>query len=219
MILVGVLVALALGFVVDVLWPSWPGHPAGPDAPALPITVAGVPFNVPPAAIRRLSQRQPGAQERVDLSFLWPSLQPPDPETLASIPAKGKPRPRTFDRIFVTLTAARDSPSPESRVQTIYPRYAEAEPAVGPDGLAVLPFRNGTPYQGEDLIYDSAAPVHFLVRCSRNDARATPGICLHVRRIGEADVTVRFPRDWLDDWRAVSDAIEKLIGNLRHTGG
>jgi hypothetical protein len=219
MITVGLLVGLALGFVVYVLWPRWPATPAGPEAPALPITVAGVPFNVPPAAIRRLSQREPGAHERVDLSFLWPSLEPPDSTILGDIPTKGKPRPRPFDRIFVTLAVARDSPSPDSRVQTIYPRYAESEPTTGPDGLAVLPFRAGTPYQGEDLIYDAAAPDHFLVRCSRKGARATPGICLQVRRIGQADVTVRFPRDWLEDWRTVSNGIETLIGNLRPAGG
>jgi len=219
MIMVGLLVAVALGFVVYVLWPRWPAPPIGPDSPALPITVGGVAFNVPPAAIRMASQRQPGTHERIDLSFLWPSLEPPDTAPLAAVPTKGKPRPRTFDRIFLTLAVARDSPSPDERVQAIYPHYAESTPTVGSEGLAVLPFRTGTPYQGEDLIYDAAAPAHFLVRCSRNGARATLAICLHVRRIGEADVTVRFRRDWLEDWRTVSDGIEKLIGSLRHTGG
>ena len=42
-------------------------------------SVGGVTFNVPPAAIRVPVQRQPGAQARIDLTFLWPSLTPPDP--------------------------------------------------------------------------------------------------------------------------------------------
>src|SRR5688572_14537365 len=67
----GTLVAVGLAFIVYVLWPRWPGPPIGPDAPALPITVAGTAFNVPPAAIRVPMQRQPGAQERLDLNFLW----------------------------------------------------------------------------------------------------------------------------------------------------
>jgi hypothetical protein len=39
------------------------------------------------------------------------------------------------------------------------------------------------------------------VRCTRNRAGPVPGICLYERRIDAADVVVRFPRDWLRDWR------------------
>jgi hypothetical protein len=53
------------------------------------------------------------------------------------------------------------------------------------------------------------------VRCSRNGAGPTPGICLYERRIEAADVVVRFPRDWLNDWRLVAGGIERLIRSLR----
>lgn len=215
---VGVAVAAAAGFILHVLWPGWQGPPLGPNAPALPVTVAGVAFNVPPAAIRVPMQRQPGAHERIDLGFLWPSLQPPDGAPLPNVPTKGMPKQQSFERIFVTIAAARDSLPPAERVKTIYPRYVVSEPAAGPEGLIVLPFRQGTPYQGEDLIYDETAPENFLVRCSRNGAAATPGMCLHVRRIGEADVTVRFLRDWLNDWRSVAGNIERLMTKLRPAG-
>ena len=69
----------------------------------------------------------------------------------------------------------------------------EPSAVAGPEGLAVLAFRQGTPYQGEDLIYDATAPENFLVRCSRNGAGPTPGMCLYVRRIGEADVDGALP--------------------------
>src|SRR3954466_16395944 len=72
------LIVLAAAFVALVLWPRWPGTAVAPDAPALPITIGGVLFNVPPAAIRVAMQRHAGAQERIDLAFLWPSLDPPD---------------------------------------------------------------------------------------------------------------------------------------------
>ncbi len=61
------------------------------DAPALPITVAGVLFQVPPAAIRATVQRHAGPQERIDLAFLWPSLKPPQPNGEANGRADGKP--------------------------------------------------------------------------------------------------------------------------------
>ena len=73
-----VLVVGAAALVALMLWPRWPGAAVAPDAPALPITVGGVLFNVPPAAIRVPVQRHSGATERLDLAFLWPSLQPPD---------------------------------------------------------------------------------------------------------------------------------------------
>ena len=47
---------------------------------------------------------------------------------------------------------------------------------------------------------EPSAPERFLLRCTRQIA-ATPAMCLHERRIAGADVTVRFPRAWLEDWR------------------
>src|SRR5215469_14955681 len=75
------LVVVAGGiFVSFVLWPTWPSGPVGLDAPAIPITVANVLFDVPPAAVRASVQRRPGPHERIDLTFLWPSLEPPLPQ-------------------------------------------------------------------------------------------------------------------------------------------
>jgi hypothetical protein len=217
-IAIGVVVAAGAGFVLSVLWPGWPSTPVALNAPALPVTVSGVAFNVPPAAIRVSMQRQPGAHERLDLAFLWPSLQPPDGTPLPNVPTKGMPKAQSFERIFVTIAATRDSLSPAERLKTIYPRYLESAAVAGPEGLSIMAFREGTPYQGEDLIYDQAAPENFLVRCSRTGAAATPGTCLHIRRIGDVDVTVRFLRDWLQDWHLVADSIERLIAKLRPPG-
>jgi hypothetical protein len=207
-------VLLAFVFIGYVLWPRWPGPPVGRDAPPLPITIAGVTFNVPPAAIRVPVQRRPGAHERVDLAFVWPSLEPPDPSAKPPAPAPGTIPMQAVDRLFVTIAGAGDTLPPTERVVTIYPRYAAAEATAGPGDLTTLAFRNGTPYQGEDMIYDAVAPG-FLVRCTRNGAGPTPGTCLYERRIDTADVVVRFPRDWLSDWRTVGANIERLIASLR----
>ena len=44
---------LGAGIVVSyMLWPTWPSGPVPLNAPAMPITVANVLFDVPPAAIR-----------------------------------------------------------------------------------------------------------------------------------------------------------------------
>ena len=205
----------AAGYIAYALWPRWPGPPVAADAPALPITIAGVAFNVAPAAMRVPVQRRPGAHERVDLAFLWPSLDPPDPA--AAAPAAGAPSvaARTIERVFVTIAAAGATLAPAERVRTIYPRYIAAHPTDGPSGLALRAFRDGTPYQGEDLIYSTDEPDRFVVRCTRNGAGPMLGICLFERRIEAADLVVRFPRDWLNDWRMVADNIERLIRTLQ----
>jgi hypothetical protein len=212
-VIVAAVVALsAFGYIAYVLWPRWSAPRL--DAPPLPISVAGVSFNVPPAAIRVAAQRRAGAQERVDLVFLWPSLQPPDPESKPSaLPATEPASSPTSARVFMTIAAAGDTLAPADRARTIYPRHTTAQPVPGPDGLTVLAFRDGTPYAGEDLVY-AAGPAGFLVRCTRG-APPVPGTCLYERRIDRVDVVVRFPRDWLDGWRIVAATLDRLIASLR----
>jgi hypothetical protein len=201
--------AAALAFVIYALWPRWPDVPVAADAPPLPIVIAGVPFNVPPRAIRVAMQRRAGTHERIDLVFAWPSLAPPDPDAAVPVGAR--------DRVFVTVAAA-DALPPLDRLKTIYPRYTTSDPTPAAAGLTLRAFRDGTPYQGEDLAFDAEAPEKFLARCARAANPLTPATCLAEHRIGDADVTLRFPRDWLDHWRDVEAGFETLIGRLRPAG-
>lgn len=213
MVLASILAALGLagGPIAYMLWPRT--KPPTADAPSLPIIVGGVAFNVPPAAIRFKMQRRAGPQARIDLAFLWPSLTPPHPVTSAS-PGEA---PKVTERIFVTIAGSDTTLPPDQRLKSIYPRYVVPGPPVDMDGLHVRQFRGGTPYQGEDLIYDPAAPERLLMRCTTSFG-ATPGTCLHERRYSTADITVRFPREWLADWRAVANGIERLISGMRAGG-
>jgi hypothetical protein len=206
--LAGCVMALAGAPIAYMLWPA--PAPIAASAPSLPITIGGVVFNVPPAAIRVRMQRRSGAQPRVDLAFMWPSLAPPN---AATKPASAV-LPNVIDRLFVTLAASDNTLPPLERLKVIYPRYTAAGPVIAYDGLSVQSFRDGSPYQGEDLIYHPEAPERFLLRCTRSKG-TTPATCLNERRIGSADITVRFPRQWLADWRAVADGIERLIARLR----
>src|SRR5512143_3219372 len=94
-------VLVAAIYVAYILWPRWPQGLVSLNAPSLPIVVSVVAFNIEPAAIRVGVQRRPGTQERVDLSYLWPSLAPPDP---AVKPAVGAP-PDPNERLFVTIAS------------------------------------------------------------------------------------------------------------------
>lgn len=215
-----VLLVAAAGFVSYVLWPTWPARPASLDAPAIPITIAGELFDVPPAAIREAVQRHPGQQERIDLAFAWPSLAPPraddkpahkTPLTAESAAAAAAdPENR---RLFVTIAGLGSELPPLERLRTIYPRYAESKAGAGPDGLAILPFRPATPYDGEDLVYFGTNPERFFALCTRSGG-IVPGTCIHERILGGAEITFRFPRDWFGDWRAIASGFDRLIAQL-----
>jgi hypothetical protein len=212
-LMLAVVIAGAATYVSYVLWPRWPKTPVVANAPALPIVVGNVTFNVPPAAIRVAMQRRPGAQERIDLAFLWPSLAPPGEEKPGHPDLEAEAKP--IDRIFVTIAAANESMPPVERLRTIYPRYVIKDPSPAPAGLVSLAFREGAPYQGEDLIYEFDKPERFFVRCTRSGPGRLPGTCLAEQRIGEAHVTLRLPREWLGDWRSVASGIDRLIASLQ----
>jgi len=205
----GAVALLAALYVAYILWPRWPQGPVALNAPSLPIVVSGVTFNVEPAAVRVAVQRRPGVQQRVDLSYLWPSLTPPDP---AVKPTVGAPLDAN-ERLFVTISSGDATLPLLDRVQTIYPRYLVPQPVAGFPGLTYRGFRDDSPYQGEDLVFESNAPEHFLARCSRKGVTNT-GVCLLERRIGDADITFRFSRDWLPDWENVAKSIDRLVARL-----
>lgn len=211
--------SLAVVFVAYVLWPRWPEAPVALDAPALPIVVAGETFNVPPAALRMAVQRHPGPQERIDLAYAWPALTPPEPAGNAAPAASAGAAvpPAPTDRLFVTVASNAGTVPPTERLKIIYPRYTATQAQVGPDGLTAFVFREGTPYQGEDLIYDHTAPERFLVRCTR-DSDLTPGACLYERFVGAASITIRFPREWLPEWRTLAQDFERLVRQWRNAG-
>jgi len=222
----GLLVALmfaAIGFIAYVLWPTWPSEPVALDTPAVPITVAGVLFDVPPASIRVAVQRHSGPHERIDLAFQWPSLTPPQPDLKKSdkqasdedVTNSSAAAPvETNGRLFVTIAALGTTLPPAERLHNIYPRYVVAQSIPGRDGLAILPFRDGTPYAGEDLVYFGAEPDKFFARCTR-PVRAVPGTCIHERLFDGAEMTLRFPREWLRDWRGVAAGFDRLVLQLK----
>lgn len=212
--------ALILGAVVLVgylLWPRWPASAIAFDAPSLPIVVGGMTFDVPPSAIRRPVQRRAGAQERIDLAFLWPSLAPPGERNPVAVTQDTWPE--GVDRIFVTVSAADGELAPIERFRNIYPRYVRKEPSPAPPGLISLAFVSDSPYAGEDLIYDFDNPEGFFVRCTRGKSGLVPGTCLYEEQLDDAAVTIRFPRAWLSDWHGVNDGFGRLIAGLRPKGG
>ncbi len=208
--------AIAAGAIVLVaflLWPTWAPEVSS-DPARLPMSIGGTLFNVPTAAIRMKIQRRTGAQERVDLNFEFPSLTAPEAPKHVSADSVEDALP-PIDRIFLSISAHHDALAPDARLRTIYPRYLEEAATAGPDGLTVRAFRDGSPYGNEDLFLASAPNIS--ARCTRD--AATTGMCLSDRRVEGADLTFRFPRSWLEKWREVADAMDRLTLQLHGPGG
>jgi hypothetical protein len=97
------------------------------------------------------------------------------------------------------------------RFSTIYPRYLAPASTPIDDALTMRTFREGSPYANEDLF--SATTPGLNARCSRDGL--TPGMCLSERRVDGADLTFRFPRSWLSQWRDVANAMDRLTAQMQ----
>lgn len=197
--------ASALAAIVYLLWPTWSFETAGaPDR--LPVMIGDTLFNVPTKSVRVKLQKRTGPQERVDLAFVYPSLAPPEAPRHVTAETVETDLP-PIDRLLVSIAAHHDAMSPEERLNTIYPHYWDATATRLEGGLTLRAFRDNSPYAGEDLVSDDG--MAFVARCTRD--AATPGMCLSMRRIKGADLTFRFPRAWLTQWRDASGAMERLV--------
>jgi len=213
-IMLGCVVAAgAIAVVAYLLWPTW-GSDASSSPARLPVSIGATLFNVPTMAIRMKIQRHSGPQERVDLSFAFPSLQVPDAQKHVSADTVEETI-QPIDRIFLSIAAHHDTLAPETRLRTIYPRYLEQASAPVQDGLTMRAFRDGTPYSNEDLFL--ANTPNLNARCTRD--ATTPGMCLSERRIDGADLTFRFPRSWLAQWRDLANAMDRLTAQLHAPKG
>jgi hypothetical protein len=200
----------AIALVAYLLWPTW--EAGGTSAPErLPVSVGTTLFNVPTSAIRRKIQRHSGPQERVDLSFVFPSLDAPEAPRHVSADMVEESAQQPIDRIFLSVSAHHDALAPDMRVRTIYPRYLDQVSTPIDDGLTMRAFRDGSPYANEDLF--SAGSPALAARCTRDGM--TPGMCLSERRVDGADLTFRFPRSWLAQWREVANAMDRLTAQMR----
>jgi hypothetical protein len=211
--LAGMVTAGAIALVAYLLWPTW-GAEASSNPARLPVSIGGTLFNVPTVAVRMKIQRHSGPQERVDLSFAFPSLEAPDAPKHVSVDTIEE-AVQPIDRVFLSISAHHDALTPEERLRTIYPRYLEQTSTPGRDGLTVRAFRDGSPYSNEDLFLANTPGLD--ARCTRD--AATPGMCLSERRVEGADLTFRFPRSWLAQWRDVANAMDRLTVELHGSKG
>src|SRR5258705_5668633 len=132
----------AMALVGYLLWPTW-GADASSSPARLPVSIGATLFNVPTMAIRMKIQRHTGPQERVDLSFAFPSLEPPEAPKHVSAATVEEAVP-TIDRIFLSIAAHHGTLAPDDFARTIYPRYLEQALTPGADVLTRRVLPDGT---------------------------------------------------------------------------
>ena len=187
-----------------------PGARRLADAPArLPVSVGGTLFNVPTAAIRMKIQRHSGPQERVDLSFIFPSLEPPEAPKHVSADTVEEKRAADRPDLPVDRGASRHAGAGRARAHDLS-ALSRASLDAGRRRTDDARVSRRHALRNEDLFFASAPSLN--ARCTRDGA--TPGMCLSERRIDGADLTFRFPRSWLAQWRDVADAMDRLTAQL-----
>ena len=114
---------------------------------------------------------QPGTQERVDLVFLWPSLEAPPGDH-----GDGRPAPPIVDRTDFCDHRRRALRCRRRAAQTIYPRYvAPGTESTGRPAAARLPRRHAVSGRGPDLRSRRARAM--LMRCTKTFARKPGTAC------------------------------------------
>jgi hypothetical protein len=119
-------------------------------------------------------------------------------------------------RLAVTLMPAADTPAPETRVSSLYPRFFTAEVASGPAGLIRRGLRAGSPYSGEYVLFAVPDGRRFTARCEAAGQDGAPPQCLAEFRRRGIDIQLRFTPPDAAAWEAmVSDALPRIEAMLR----
>jgi hypothetical protein len=119
--------------------------------------------------------------------------------------------------LFLTLIPSAGNISPAERTTRLYTRFLQPDGWSHPGGLIMRRFKNGSPYQKEDLYMAPPEGRRFAARYPQ--PRKTPdgltNICMAEFRIEGIDVRLRFAADLLSDWERLLQGTQGLIRSFR----
>ena len=192
-------------YIAYVLWPRWPADRSRSMRRACRSRSAGVDLQHSAGRDPQRCSASPARRSASISPFCGRRWTPPDPERAANpgvVVEHGRPRLRDHRRERRRAAARR------AREDHLSALSRNAPDPQRPGGLIVqpVPRRHALSGRGPDLRQGAPASSSAARATARG---ATLGMCLYDRRIGGADLTVRFPRDWLDDW-------QRRRGRARH---
>lgn len=112
--------------------------------------------------------------------------------------------------VFITVLPADGSLSPAERPGVLYARFVAADARSASGGLIRRRFRDGTPFEGEELVVAAPDGRAFWARCPQGSAPRDPtGRCLTEMRFGDTDVQVRFSPALLPRWELLASGLQR----------
>ena len=115
----------------------------------------------------------------------------------------------TGEPVFITALPADASLAPAERPSVLYARFVAAEARSAPGGLIRRRFRDGTPFEGEDLVVAAPDGRAFWARCATSGSRNDGASCLTEMRFGDTDLQVRFSPALLPRWELLASGVQR----------
>lgn len=167
-------------------------------------------FLIPENYTRYPSQRGGGRIAAVDMHALLPDLEPYSSERQESFADNSA----ASDVVYFSLSESAAPLNSARRLKDIYSKYLETtEPAEGPDGLQLFPFRADSGYADQDLLVGKDSEERMLLLlCERQTALIESPNCSRSLLLGpNVELSYRYKRAHLDEWREIDTAISELI--------
>lgn len=173
---------------------------------------------VPANAIRFEKARRDGIAERLDLYLRWPDMRGYSAETSADFNHVGGSR----RLLFLTFEQRMMSRDMGGRFEPIYRSLIEGKGTSAPGGLVLYDFKPNSGYLNEVLaVAETATGQPFVARCLiGTGAEEALAPCERDLHVGEnLSLTYRFPREFLQGWRALDAAVLARAGDFVRTAG
>jgi hypothetical protein len=138
------------------------------------------------------------------LRVTWPELAAAAPGDIAEV--------------HITIGPASPATDPRAQFATLA-RFLMPGAWSNPGGLVARSFKKGSPFEAEELFMSMPDGASFFARCTADVART--GLdegCRTVLKHGPFDITLRFPREALTEWGALSDGVRALVDSFRKPG-
>lgn len=138
------------------------------------------------------------------LRVTWPELAAPADGELAEV--------------HITIGPASPSTDPRAQFATLA-RFLTPGAWSNPGGLMARNFKKGSPFEQEELFMSMPDGAAFFARCTADigTTKLDEG-CRAVLKHAGLDISLRFPREALTDWQALSDGVRKLVDSFRRGG-
>lgn len=175
--------------------------------------VGNIRFQIPENYTRYPSQRGGGRISSIDMHALLPNLEPYSSERQDRFADNSA----ASDVVYFSLGESAAPLNSARRLKDIYSKYLETTaPAEGPDGLQLFPFRPDSGYADQDLLVGKDAESRMLLLlCDRQTPLIESPNCSRSLLLGpNLELTYRYKRDHLDDWREIDTALSELVAEF-----